>query len=99
MAYKSIQILAINKTKLDHSISDQEINICGYHIIRKYRNSNDGGVLMYVHESTKLIECNRICPNSQEIDCTEIKKSHDKSLLLSSCYRPPNSDVNTFNDY
>ena len=48
MADKSIQILAINKTKLDHSISDQETNICGYHIIRKYRNSNDGGVLMYV---------------------------------------------------
>ena len=37
MADKSIPNLAINETKLDHSISDQEISICGYNIIRNDR--------------------------------------------------------------
>jgi hypothetical protein len=72
----------INETKLDHSISDQEISICGYNIIRKDRNRNGGGVLMYVHESVTFIERNDLCPNSLEIICHEIKKPHNISNFL-----------------
>ena len=81
MADKPIQILAINETKLDHSISDQEISICVYNIIMKDRNRNGGGVLMYVQESIAFIERNDLCPNSLEIICAEIKKPHNKSFL------------------
>ena len=56
-------------------------------------------MLMYVHESTTFIERNDLCPNSLEIICAEIKKPHNKSFLVSSWYRRPNSDINIFNDY
>jgi exonuclease III len=41
-------ILAINETKLDSSISDSEIYIHGYTIIRKDRNRNGGGIAIYI---------------------------------------------------
>ncbi len=41
-------ILAINETKLDSSISDSEIYINGYIIIRKDRNRNGGRIAIYI---------------------------------------------------
>ncbi len=45
-------ILAINETKLDSSISDSEIYINGYTIIRKDRNRNGGGIAIYIKNNT-----------------------------------------------
>ena len=47
----SMHILAINETKIDNLVSDNEIRISGYNIIRKDRNRNGGIVLVYIHES------------------------------------------------
>ncbi|CAB4034040.1 RNA-directed DNA polymerase from transposon X-element, partial [Paramuricea clavata] len=38
MQNSSIDILAINETTIDHSVSDDEISIPGYYHIRKDRN-------------------------------------------------------------
>ena len=75
MADKFTQILAINETKLDFSISDQELSITGYNIIRKDQNRNSGGMLMYIHESIPFSERNDLFPNSMELICTEVKRS------------------------
>ncbi len=81
MVDKPIHILAINETKLDDSILDQQISISGYNMIRKYRNRKGGGVLMYIHESIIFSERHDLCPNSMEIICAEIKKQHNKTFL------------------
>ena len=41
-------VLAINESKLDHSITDGEIHIAGCVIIRKDRNRHGGGVALYI---------------------------------------------------
>jgi exonuclease III len=41
-------ILAINETKLDSTISDSKIYINGYIFIRKDRNRNGGGVALFI---------------------------------------------------
>ena len=41
-------MLAGNESKLDHSITDGEIHIPGYVIIRKDRNRHGGGVALYI---------------------------------------------------
>ena len=42
MADTSMHILAINETKIDNLVSDNEIRISGYNIIRKDRNRKGG---------------------------------------------------------
>ena len=44
-------ILAINETKIDDKISDQEIAIDGYYAERTNRNQFGGGVAMYICNS------------------------------------------------
>ena len=41
-------ILAINETKIDYKISDQEIAIDRYYVERRDRNQFGGGVAMYI---------------------------------------------------
>ena len=43
-----LDVLAINESKLDHSITDGEIHIPGYVIIRKDRNRHGRGVALYI---------------------------------------------------
>ena len=47
----SIDVLAINETRLDSTISDNEMHVPGYEIVRRDRNVNGrtgGGVCFYV---------------------------------------------------
>ena len=50
----NIDILAIDETKLDTTILNNEIHLSGYEIIRKDRyvnGRNGGGVCIYIHNS------------------------------------------------
>ena len=42
------KILGITESKFDSSVSDQEVNISGYSILRSDRNRYGGGVACYV---------------------------------------------------
>ena len=45
---KKLDVLALNETRLDSSISDDLVSIEGYDILRSDRNRNGGGVCIYV---------------------------------------------------
>ena len=53
-----LEVLAINESKLDDTISDTEVCIPGYIIIRKDRSRSGGGVALYIREN--LSYTNRI---------------------------------------
>ena len=44
----SVDILAINETKLDESIKSSELHIPGYEFIRRDRSRNGGGVVFFL---------------------------------------------------
>jgi hypothetical protein len=46
MLNNPLDILATNESKINESISDDEISVSGFHLIRKDRNRHGGGVLM-----------------------------------------------------
>ena len=46
-----LEVLTINESKLDGTISDTEVYIPGYFIIRKDRNRSGGGVALYIREN------------------------------------------------
>ena len=60
MSTKSVDILAINETRLDCTISNGEINIPGYVIERKDRNRSGGGVALYTSETQLIINISHI---------------------------------------
>ena len=46
-----IDIIGLSETRLDETVRDSDVNINGYNIYRNDRNTNGGGVAIYVKES------------------------------------------------
>ena len=48
MSRKNIDLIALNETRLNQSISDGLIHLDGYEVVRKDRSRNGGGVCIYL---------------------------------------------------
>ena len=48
MNSKCIDILAVNETRLDDTISGREVTVPGYVLEREDRNRDGGGVALYI---------------------------------------------------
>ena len=99
MKDKPLDLIAINESKIDDTVLDREIHIIGYNMIRKDRNRNGGGVIIYLRDTISFSERNDLTSNSLEFICLEIKKPHNKSFLVCAWYRPPNSNTILFTDF
>ena len=86
-------ILGITESKLDSSVSDQEVNISGYSILRSDRNRYGGGVNCYVRADLCFKRRN-VFSNSIENVFFNLLIPKLKPLLIGIFYRPPY--VNTF---
>ena len=86
-------ILGITESKLDSSVSDQEVNISGYSILRSDRNRYGGGVACYVRADLCFNRRN-VFSNSIENIFFDLLIPKIKPLSISIFYRPPH--VNTF---
>ena len=86
-------ILTLNETRLDNSISDSEVKIPGSDIVRRDRNRNGGGVAMFIRSNISFTNRNNLVPELLEQICVEISKPNSKPFLVSSWYRPPDSNI------
>ena len=93
---KKLDVLALNETRLDSSISDDLMSIEGYDILRSDRKRNGGGVCIYVRCHVNYETRPDLIPNDLEAVCLEIKQANSKSFIFSSVHRPPNTTVETF---
>ena len=48
---RNFDIISINETMLDYTISDHEISVPGYDFVRNDRHRNGGGVVLYIRNS------------------------------------------------
>ena len=46
----NIDIIGLSKARLDSKVNDSEVSIHGYRIYRNDKDSNEGGVAVYVRE-------------------------------------------------
>lgn len=99
LAKYTFDILAINESKIDNSITDNDIHILGYNVIRKDRSRFGGGVVLYVRDNIPFSVRKDLTPDSLEMACIEINRPYNKSFLISAWYRPPNSDINLFDEW
>ena len=92
-----IDILAINETKLDSSVKDNQVRVKGYKIKRRDRLSDGGGgVCFYVKAGLKCSVRNDLKIDNLENLCIELRSSITKPFYIVTWYRPPNSLVETF---
>ncbi len=91
---KKIDILALNETRLDFSISDELVSVEGYDLIRADRNRNGGGVCMYVRCNINYQKRPDLVPNDLEAVSLEVQQANtSQSFIISTIYRPPNSKI------
>ena len=81
------------ETKLDCSITDQEVFPPPYKVFRKDRSRGGGGVLI-AYNSTTIQNITEIITDSPcEIIWARVAAIYNKSLIFGSFYRPPNSPI------
>lgn len=93
---KKFDVLAVSETWLTNFITDKDIGIDGYNVIRRDRNGNGGGVAFYVRSQIKykVLQTNN---NSIEHLCLELFVSN-KSYGFCVVYKPPKFNVRHFFD-
>ena len=94
-----LEVLAINESKLDGTISDTEVYIPGYIIIRKDRSRSGGGAALYIRENVSYTNRIDVVPDTFEMICLEINLPHSRSFLVSTWYRPLNAEMQLFDEY
>ena len=91
-----IKILCLNETRLDHTISDGEIEINGFNIVRKDRNRKFGGVAIYICKTINFEIRDDLVDHSKEMIWLEIKLPHFNPFMLACLYRPPSTSKSEY---
>ncbi|XP_033107617.1 uncharacterized protein LOC117109396 [Anneissia japonica] len=93
----SIDVIVLNETRLDNTISDRDVNINEYDIYRKDRNREGGGVAMYINCNGGFTHNLRNDLMDSELKMiVEIRRPNTKPILVLAWYRPPNSEMSVF---
>jgi exonuclease III len=83
----------IAHTACDQTIKNSEVEIHGYDLVRHDRNRHGGGVAIYIRDIIPYSERKSLILDNIEAICLEIKKPNTKPILISTWYRPPNSNT------
>ena len=93
LSKKPFDVICVNETFCDGSISDSEINLPDYSIIRRDRNRHGGGVAMYIRNSLTFIRRNDLETDDIESIWIEMKCKQRQPVIIGSIYRPPSSPI------
>ena len=92
--HEVISILAINETKLDSTIKDNQVHLPGYDVTCKDRENNGRhgrGVCIYIRSNINFQIRADLSPSDIECLNIEISRPRSKLFLVSTWYRPPQS--------
>ena len=96
------KIVNANETKLDFSISSNEIHISGYDVVRRDRCHNGrhgGGVCIFIKNNLNFRIREDLSKVNLEFLAIEVCKPHSRPFLVATWYRPPNSPLSTFSAF
>ena len=93
LSKKPFDVICVNETFCDSSISDSEINLPDYSIVRRDRNRHGGGVAMYIRNSLTFIRRNDLETDDVEAIWIEMKCKQRQPVIIGSIYRPPSSPI------
>ena len=82
-------VIGIFESKLDESITNSEILIVNYDLLRCDRNRKEGGVVCCIRNDLSYAQKN-LLPNDTENVFFEIYLPKTKSITVGTVYQPPN---------
>ena len=97
-----IDVLAINETKIDSSVNDNEIYLPGFEVVRKYRSVNGrggGGVCRYLRHNINYQIRDDLCDGQLECVAIKIIRPYSKPFVVRTWYKPPNSPQDIFQHF
>ena len=91
---KKVPAVSICESWLKPHITNAQINIPGYQIIRQDRiNRARGGVLLYIHNS---LPTSNTCTYDDDYCAAVLCEIKSKNLIIASVYRPPDTKPDSF---
>ena len=81
-----LDVLTINETRLDETISTDTVSIPGYDMVAKNRHRQGGGVAIYHRSILNVIDRDDLVPEDVEAVFLEIIKPKSKPVLIASAY-------------
>ena len=92
LSNQCVDILAINETKLDGSICDNEVTVRD----RLANGRSGGGICFYIRSNINYFLREDLVMDLLEMLSTEVRKLSTKPFVITTWYRPPNSSVDLF---
>ena len=84
-------VISVTETWLDDSVTNSEVQIEGYTVIRKDRNRNGGGVCSYIRDDLAFTPLPiQNTTDDYEVLFVELLLPKTKPIVIGTCYRPPN---------
>ena len=96
LADQCFDILALNETRLDNNITNLDMHIDNYSLIRSDRSRKGGGVCIYVKNSITFSERKDLIKDNVESVFIEIHQPSSASFIVGTIYRPPSASVDSF---
>ena len=93
---QTVDILALNETRLHPDIPSEFVNIDEYDIVRMDRDKHSGGVCFYIRRTISYLNRGDLVPENLESVCLEINQPNSRSFIVSTIYRPPSATVEPF---
>ena len=89
----SIDVLTVSETWVNSNVSDPEIDLPSYNLLRRDRESgNGGGVAAFIKNKFSYNHWPDLESTNLEAIWFELNLPHSKPLLIASVYRPPKDD-------
>ena len=82
-------VISITETWIDDTISNAELKIDGYNILRQDRSRSGGGVCAYIREDLAFNPRTDLFNEHVEAIWFEILLPKCKPIVVGTCYRPP----------
>ena len=86
---EKFDILCLNETKIDSTVTNSEISVPGYLLFRLDRTLHGGGTLIYYSDSLNVKRNARLTSKAHESLWVELRFEKSKPIYICSLYRPP----------
>ena len=86
-------IICISETKIDDKIHDSDIEIDNYLLVRKDRDSDGGGVAIYILKDLEFAVRDDLMTYNVENVTIQLKFGNYRSFIVTALYRPPDKPV------
>ena len=96
MSGQNIDLIAFNETQLSNNITNNQVKLSNYELIRKDRNRNGGGVCIYIKNHVNFKVRHDLMHDNTEAIIIEVTKPNSKPFAVVVAYRAPDCNPGIF---